>query len=315
MPICISPELPAYKILSAENIFVMAESRAAHQDIRPLHVLVVNLMPNKIETECQFLRLLSNTPLQVEVAFLHVSSHVSKNTSQNYLSTFYRTFSAVKDKYYDGCIFTGAPVEHLAYEGVDYWEELCAIMEWTKTHVFSSVYICWAAFAGLYYHFGVPKYLLPQKMFGVFPQYVLEPHCQLLHGFNDIFHAPHSRHAEVRREDIEHVKSLRILTESPMSGVHIVANENGRQYFITGHSEYNRETLREEYERDKARGLEIQLPYGYFPDDDPKKEPHFSWGCSANLLFSNWLNYCVYQTVPYDLTTLELYNWEWEVGL
>lgn len=237
MPICISPELPAYHTLSEENIFVMDSDRAAHQDIRPLRVLVLNLMPKKIETECQFLRLLSNTPLQVNVEFLHVSSHISKNTSQNHLATFYRTFSEIQDQYYDGCIITGAPVEHLAFEDVDYWQEICTIMEWTKSHVFSTLHICWAALAGLYYHFDVPKYDLPQKMFGVFPQHVLEPHCQLLRGFNDVFHAPHSRHAEVHREDIEKVPQLKILTESELSGVHIVANKNGRQYFITGHSE------------------------------------------------------------------------------
>ncbi|MCD7958073.1 MAG: homoserine O-succinyltransferase [Ruminococcus sp.] len=315
MPICISPELPAYKILAKENIFVMDMNRAAHQDIRPLHVLVVNLMPKKIETECQFLRLLSNTPLQVEVEFLHVSSHICKNTSQNHLATFYRTFSEINDQYYDGCIITGAPVEHLAFEEVDYWEELCIIMEWTKSHVFSTMHICWAAFAGLYYHFHIPKFLLPKKMFGVFPQYVLEPHCQLLRGFNDIFHAPHSRHAEVHREDIEKISKLCILTESPISGVHIVANQNGRQYFITGHSEYNRFTLRDEYLRDLKKGADIQLPYQYFPNDDSSQEPHYSWGCSANLLFFNWLNYCIYQLVPYDLSLLELYNWEWEAGL
>ena len=278
MPICISPELPAYHTLSEENIFVMDSDRAAHQDIRPLRVLVLNLMPKKIETECQFLRLLSNTPLQVNVEFLHVSSHISKNTSQNHLATFYRTFSEIQDQYYDGCIITGAPVEHLAFEDVDYWQEICTIMEWTKSHVFSTLHICWAALAGLYYHFDVPKYDLPQKMFGVFPQ-------------------------------------LKILTESELSGVHIVANKNGRQYFITGHSEYDRDTLKGEYFRDKEKGAEIAVPYGYFPDDDPTKEPHFSWGCSANLLFSNWLNYCVYQQTPYDLTALELYNWDWQAGL
>ena len=223
MPICISPELPAYHILSQENIFVMDSDRAAHQDIRPLRVLVLNLMPKKIETECQFLRLLSNTPLQVDIEFLHVSSHISKNTSQNHLATFYRTFSEIKDQYYDGCIITGAPVEHLKFEDVDYWQEICAIMEWTKSHVFSTMHICWAALAGLYYHFDVPKYDLAQKMFGIFPQYVLEPHCQLLRGFNDVFHAPHSRHAEVHREDIEKVPQLKILTESPLSGVHILS--------------------------------------------------------------------------------------------
>ena len=247
--------------------------------------------------------------------FLHVSSHISKNTSQNHLATFYRTFDEIRDQYYDGCIITGAPVEHLEFQEVDYWQEICQIMEWTKLHVFSTMHICWAAFAGLYYHFDVPKYTLPQKMFGVFPQRVLMPHCQLLRGFNDVFHAPHSRHAEVRRVDIEKVNRLCILTESEQSGVHIVANNNGRQYFITGHSEYDRCTLRQEYLRDAQKGMDIALPYGYFPDDDPTREPHYSWGCSANLLFSNWLNNCVYQLTPYDLTSLEVYNWDWEAGL
>ena len=293
MPICISPELPAYQVLQKERIFVMTEDRAAHQDIRPLRVLVLNLMPKKIETECQFLRLLSNTPIQVTVEFLHVSSHISKNTAQNHLETFYRTFPEIQDEYYDGCIITGAPVEHLDYEAVDYWQEICEIMEWTKTHVYSTLHICWAAMAGLYYHFGMPKYQLPKKMFGVFQHAVKTPYVQLLRGFDDVFLAPHSRHSEVHREDIEQVKQLQILTESPLAGVHIVANNNGRQYFITGHFEYDRKTLAEEYFRDLQKGCAIDLPYGYFPQDDPTQEPLYTWRCSANLLFSNWLNHCV----------------------
>lgn len=293
MPICISPELPAYQVLQKERIFVMTEDRAAHQDIRPLRVLVLNLMPKKIETECQFLRLLSNTPIQVTVEFLHVSSHISKNTAQNHLETFYRTFPEIQDEYYDGCIITGAPVEHLDYEAVDYWQEICEIMEWTKTHVYSTLHICWAAMAGLYYHFGIPKYQLPKKMFGVFQHAVKTPYVQLLRGFDDVFLAPHSRHSEVHREDIEQVKQLQILTESPLAGVHIVANNNGRQYFITGHFEYDRKTLAEEYFRDLQKGCAIDLPYGYFPQDDPTQEPLYTWRCSANLLFSNWLNHCV----------------------
>ena len=315
MPICISPDLPAFHILSEENIFVMTEHRAMHQDIRPLRVLLLNLMPTKITTETQILRKLSNTPIQVEVELLQTASHDSKNTAAEHLEAFYTTFDAVRDEHFDGLIITGAPVEHLKFEDVDYWNEICDIMEWTKSHVFSTLHICWAALAGLYYHFDIPKYDLAQKMFGVFPQHVLEPHCQLLRGFNDVFHAPHSRHAEVHREDIEKVEQLKILTESPLSGVHIVANKNGRQYFITGHSEYDRDTLKGEYFRDKEKGADIALPYDYFPDDDPTKEPHYSWGCSANLLFSNWLNYCVYQQTPYDLTSLELYNWDWQAGL
>ena len=315
MPICISPELPAYQVLQKERIFVMTEDRAAHQDIRPLRVLVLNLMPKKIETECQFLRLLSNTPIQVTVEFLHVSSHISKNTAQNHLETFYRTFPEIQDEYYDGCIITGAPVEHLDYEAVDYWQEICEIMEWTKTHVYSTLHICWAAMAGLYYHFGIPMYQLPKKMFGVFQHAVKTPYVQLLRGFDDVFLAPHSRHSEVHREDIEQVKQLQILTESPLAGVHIVANNNGRQYFITGHFEYDRKTLAEEYFRDLQKGCAIDLPYGYFPQDDPTQEPLYTWRCSANLLFSNWLNHCVYQLTPYDLHALQLYNWNWDAGL
>ena len=315
MPIKIPNGLPAVKVLHDENIFVMTEKRAVKQDIRPLKILLLNLMPKKIETECQFLRLLSNTPIQVTVEFLHVSSHISKNTAQNHLETFYRTFPEIQDEYYDGCIITGAPVEHLDYEAVDYWQEICEIMEWTKTHVYSTLHICWAAMAGLYYHFGIPKYQLPKKMFGVFQHAVKTPYVQLLRGFDDVFLAPHSRHSEVHREDIEQVKQLQILTESPLAGVHIVANNNGRQYFITGHFEYDRKTLAEEYFRDLQKGCAIDLPYGYFPQDDPTQEPLYTWRCSANLLFSNWLNHCVYQLTPYDLHALQLYNWNWDAGL
>lgn len=315
MPICISPDLPAFKTLQNENIFVIGPERAMHQDIRPLKILILNLMPNKIATETQFMRLLSNTSLQVEIQLLQVASHRSKNTSQMHLENFYVTFDEIQKEYYDGCIITGAPVEHIPFEEVDYWKELSEIMEWTKTHVFSTIHVCWGALAGLYYHFGVPKHNLDKKIFGIFEQNVLQPGCQLLKGFNDIFHAPHSRHAEVRRADIEPVSNLTILTESKESGVHIVANNNGRQYFITGHSEYDRNTLKDEYFRDVEKGLTIDLPKHYFPQDDPTQEPHYSWGCSANLLFSNWLNHCVYQLTPFDLTTLELYNWDWNPGL
>ena len=251
MPICIPKELPAFQTLANENIFVMDNDRASHQDIRPLRVLLLNLMPKKIETECQFLRLLSNTPIQVNVEFLQVSSHVSKNTNKMHLDAFYHTFAEIQNEYYDGCIITGAPVEHLSFADVDYWEELQQIMEWTKTHVFSTMHICWGALAGLHYHFGIPKYDLPEKMFGVFPHAVLQKNVQLLRGFDDRFYAPHSRHSEVRRADIEQVPNLKILTESPQAGVHIVANTNGRQYFITGHLEYDRMTLAGEYFRDK----------------------------------------------------------------
>lgn len=315
MPICISPELPAYQTLAKENIFVIDNDRASHQDIRPLRVLILNLMPKKIETECQFLRLLSNTPIQVNVEFLHVSSHVSKNTSKNHLELFYRTFSEIKDEYYDGCIITGAPVEHLDFEKVDYWHELKEIMEWTKTHVFSTLHICWGALAGLYYHFDIPKYNLNQKMFGIFEHEVKVNNIQLLRGFDDKFYAPHSRLSEVRKEDILKIPNLKILTESYLAGVHIVANNNGRQYFITGHFEYDRNTLAEEYFRDIDKGIDIDVPFNYFPEDDPKQEPLYTWRCSANLLFSNWINHCVYQLTPYDLQRLDLYNWEWEAGL
>ncbi len=315
MPIRISSELPAFKTLMNENIFVMAQDRAEHQDIRPLKVVILNIMPKKIETESQLLRLLSNTPLQVDVDLLHVASHVSKNTSLNHLAAFYKTFDEIKDSRYDGMIITGAPVELLDYEEVDYWDEICKIMDWSTTHVFSTLHICWAAQAGLYHHFGIPKYPLVRKMFGIFPHKAEVENCQLLRGFDDIFLVPHSRNTEIRREDIEKNNQLEILTSSEFSGVHIVANKNGRQYFITGHSEYDRDTIANEYFRDKDKGIDIQIPYNYFPDDDPTKSPEFSWRCTANLMFSNWLNYCVYQLTPFDLEELEVRNWEWHAGI
>ncbi|MGN0605416.1 MAG: homoserine O-succinyltransferase [Oscillospiraceae bacterium] len=305
MPIKISQDLPAYSTLVNENIFVMANDRAEHQDIRPLKIIILNLMPKKIETETQILRLLSNTPLQVDIELMHVTSHVSKNTPLTHLSTFYKTFEQVKNNYYDGMIITGAPVEQMDYEQVDYWAEMCEIMEWSKKHVFSTMHICWGAQAGLYYHFGVPKYQLKKKMFGIFPHSIERKNSQLLKGFDEGFLVPHSRHTEVRREDIEKVPQLEILTYSDMSGIHIVANRNGRQYFITGHSEYDRETIAQEYFRDAEKGLEIDIPYNYFPDDDVNKQPVFRWRCHANLMFSNWLNYCVYQRTPYNLDELE----------
>jgi len=315
MPIRISSELPAFKTLMNENIFVMAQDRAEHQDIRPLKVVILNIMPKKIETESQLLRLLSNTPLQVDVDLLHVASHVSKNTSLNHLAAFYKTFDEIKDSRYDGMIITGAPVELLDYEEVDYWDEICKIMDWSTTHVFSTLHICWAAQAGLYHHFGIPKYPLERKMFGIFPHKAEVENCQLLRGFDDIFLVPHSRNTEIRREDIEKNNQLEILTSSEFSGVHIVANKNGRQYLITGHSEYDRDTIANEYFRDKDKGIDIQIPYNYFPDDDPTKSPEFSWRCTANLMFSNWLNYCVYQLTPFDLEELEVRNWEWHAGI
>ena len=315
MPIRISSELPAYKTLGEENIFVMSKERAEHQDIRPLKVIILNIMPKKIETESQLMRLLSNTPLQVDVELLQMASHVSKNTSTSHLDAFYKTFDEIADYRYDGMIITGAPVELLDFEQVDYWKEICSIMEWSKTHVFSTLYICWAAQAGLYYHYGIPKYTLDHKMFGIFPHRAEVSNCQLLRGFDDIFYVPHSRNTEVRREDIERIPQLEILTSSDIAGVHIVANKNGRQYFITGHSEYDRDTIANEYRRDLEKGIDIQLPYNYFPGDNPDNVPVFSWRCTANLMFSNWLNYCVYQKTPYNLDELEVRNWNWQTSL
>ena len=315
MPIRISSELPAFKTLGEENIFVMSKERAEHQDIRPLKVIILNIMPKKIETESQLMRLLSNTPLQVDVELLQMASHVSKNTSTSHLDAFYKTFDEIADYRYDGMIITGAPVELLDFEQVDYWKEICSIMEWSKTHVFSTLYICWAAQAGLYYHYGIPKYTLDHKMFGIFPHRAEVSNCQLLRGFDDIFYVPHSRNTEVRREDIERIPQLEILTSSDISGVHIVANKNGRQYFITGHSEYDRDTIANEYRRDLEKGIDIQLPYNYFPGDNPDNVPVFSWRCTANLMFSNWLNYCVYQKTPYNLDELEVRNWNWQTSL
>jgi homoserine O-succinyltransferase len=293
----------------------MSKERAEHQDIRPLKVVILNIMPKKIETESQLMRLLSNTPLQVDVELLQMASHVSRNTSSHHLGAFYKTFDEISDNRYDGMIITGAPVELLDFEQVDYWKEITNIMEWSKTHVFSTLYICWGAQAGLYYHYGIPKYTLEHKMFGIFPHRAEVSNCQLLRGFDDVFYVPHSRHTEVRREDIERIPQLEVLTSSDIAGVHIVANKNGRQYFITGHSEYDRDTIANEYRRDVEKGLDIQIPYNYFPNDDPNNMPVFSWRCTANLMFSNWLNYCVYQKTPYNLDELEVRNWNWETSL
>lgn len=305
MPIKISDNLPAYTTLINENIFVMTDDAAEHQDIRPLRIAILNLMPMKIETETQLLRLLSNTPIQVDIELVQMASHISKNTSMEHLLKFYKTFEEIKDERFDGLIITGAPIEHLHYTDVDYWEELCEIFEWSKTHVYSTLHICWGAQAGLYYHYNVPKYDLPQKCFGIFPHHIEKPMDPLLKGFGRLFMVPHSRHTEVRREDIEKCDELEILTASDISGVHIIGAKNGRQYFITGHSEYDRCTIANEYFRDVKKGLPIQIPANYFPDDDVTKEPIFSWRCHANQMFSNWLNYCVYQKTPYDLETLE----------
>jgi len=304
MPIKIPTGLPANRILESENIFVMPENRAVHQDIRPLKVLILNLMPTKIVTETQILRCLSNTPLQIEVDLLQASTHISKNTSADHLLSFYTTFDAIRHLKYDGMIITGAPVEHLEFEQVDYWDELCEIMEWSRTHVYSTFHICWGAQAALYHHYGIPKYPLGKKMFGIFQHDVLYPKSPLLRGFDDSFPAPHSRHTEVRAEDIEKKGDLKILSTSPEAGVYIVSSSDGRQIFVTGHAEYDSNTLAGEYFRDLDRGLKIDLPKNYFPGNDPSKTPIVTWRSHAHLLYTNWLNYYVYQGTPYDLDNL-----------
>ena len=304
MPINIPNNLPAFAVLNEENIFVMTDAAAAKQDIRPLKIAIVNLMPKKIETETQILRLLSNTPLQVDVELIQMASHVTKTTSQEHLTKFYRTFNDVKDQRFDGMIITGAPIEHLPFEEVDYWEELCGIMEWSRSNVYSVLHICWGAQAGLHFHYGIPKYDLPRKMFGVFPHKAEVQNCPLLRGFDEIFYVPHSRHTEIRRSDIEKVNSLKILASSNESGVNIISDVSQRQFFFMGHFEYDRLTLSGEYFRDKEKGLDIAVPQHYFPYDDPSQPPNFNWRAHANLIFSNWLNYCVYQETPYDLDKL-----------
>ncbi len=274
------------------------------QDIRPLYILILNLMPTKIETETQILRLLSNSPLQVEIELLQVKSHKSKNTSQEHMLKFYKTFDEIRNKKYDGLIVTGAPVELLDFEQVDYWDELCEIFEWSKKNVYSTFHICWGAQAALYYHYGVPKYPLEEKLFGVFPHKCLDTYHPLMRGIDDVFYVPHSRHTENRRSDIALVKDLQILSYSDYAGVHLVSDMDCRQFFATGHSEYDRETLAKEYFRDINKGLDIKVPFNYFPGDDPSMMPKMSWKGTANLLFTNWLNYFVYQKTPYDLSTL-----------
>ncbi|WP_332634089.1 homoserine O-acetyltransferase MetA [Halalkalibacter flavus] len=301
MPIKIPDHLPAKEILNAENIFVMDESRAYSQDIRPLKIVILNLMPIKETTETQLLRLLGNSPLQVEVSFLYPSTHVSKNTSHEHLYEFYKTFDEIKTKKFDGMIITGAPIEMLDFEVVDYWEELQEIMNWSVDNVTSTLHICWGALAGLYHHYGVNKYPLEAKKFGVFYHSIEKQNVKLLRGFDDEYLAPHSRHTEVRMEDIKQVKDLEILSMSDEAGVYIVASKNGKQIFVTGHSEYDVCTLQNEYERDKEKGLNIDMPYNYFPNDNDQKPPRLRWRAHSNLLFSNWLNYYVYQETPYDL--------------
>ena len=301
MPIKIPNDLPAAKTLQNENIFFMTETRAMTQDIRPLRILIVNLMPKKIETETQLARLLGNSPLQVEPTLIHTSTHQSKNVAEEHLLAFYKTFKDVKEEYFDGMIVTGAPVEQMPFEEVEYWEELCQIMECSKTHVHSSLHICWGSQAGLYYHFGIPKRNLPEKLFGVFPHKVEYKQSILFRGFDDEFFVPQSRHTTVLREDIESKSGLKILASSDKAGVYVVSTKNGRQIFITGHSEYDADTLKAEYDRDIALGKEIKIPENYYPNDDPTKPPIVSWRGHAHLLFSNWLNYFVYQSTPYDV--------------
>ena len=304
MPIQIPNDLPATNTLLQENIFVMTQQRAVSQRIRPLEIVLLNLMPTKIATETQLSRLLGNTPLQVHLELMHMSSHKSKNVSQEHLLTFYKSFDELKHRKFDGMVITGAPVELMDFEDVDYWQELCQIMEWSKTNVHSTFHICWGAQAGLYYHYGVPKYPLEKKLFGVFKHEADYKRAILLRGFDDVFWAPHSRHTTVLREDIEKIPGLKILASSKEAGVYAVMSKGGRQIFVTGHSEYDPETLNNEYVRDKDQGLEIAVPQNYFPDDDDTKPPIVRWRGHANLLFSNWLNYFVYQTTPYDIMTI-----------
>ena len=301
MPIKIPDDLPATEVLSNENIFIIHENRANRQDIRPLKIVILNLMPEKIITEIQILRLLGNSALQVDIILLHPRTHSSKNTSEEHLFKFYNTFNEIIEKKFDGMIITGAPLELLGFEEIDFWEELQEIMDWSLSHVFSTFYICMAAQAGLYYHFGIPKYTLDKKMFGVFPHTINKKNVQLLCGFDDEFFVPHSRYTEVKRDDIEQIPELEILSESKEAGVYIVATRDGRQIFVTGHSEYDPLSLKSEYKRDLNRGLEIDVPKNYFPGDDPNQPPIVRWRGHANLLFSNWLNYHVYQETPYDL--------------
>ncbi|MBQ7357360.1 MAG: homoserine O-succinyltransferase [Clostridia bacterium] len=305
MPIKIPNLLPATNTLLEENIFVMTETRAITQDIRPLHILMLNLMPKKIVTETQIARLVGNSPLQVELDLLQTASHKSTHTSEDHMLSFYKTFDEVKDKKYDGLIITGAPVEHMEFEDVEYWDELCEIMEWSKTHVTSTLHICWGAQAGLYYHFGVKKYPLDKKLFGIFKHKVDYKKSILFRGFDDEFLAPHSRHTTCLREDIEAVQGLRILASSDEAGVYVCTTPLGRQIFVTGHPEYDANTLREEYFRDKNLGLPIEIPKNYFPNDDDTKDPAVTWRSAANLLYYNWLNYFVYQTTPYDINEIK----------
>ena len=303
MPIKIDNQLPARKTLESENIFVMDENRATTQDIRPLRILILNLMPTKITTETQLARLLGNTPLQIEVELLTVG-RAPKHTAKEHMLAFYKTFDSVKDQYFDGMVITGAPVETMPFEEVEYWQELCEIMDWSTSHVYSTFHICWGAQAALYHHYGIPQEPLPEKLFGVFHHRVTHKGSILFRGFDDVFMVPHSRHTTVSRENILKVKELKILAESEEAGVYAISTDEGRRIFITGHSEYDTETLAQEYWRDKEAGLPIKVPQNYFPDDDDSKQPASTWRSGANLLYSNWLNYFVYQSTPYDINTV-----------
>lgn len=304
MPIKIDDRLPAKESLEKENIFVMTQSRAQGQDIRPLKILILNLMPTKVETETQLLRLLGNTPLQVDIELLQTATHKAKHTDEDHMLMFYKTFEEVKDKKYDGMIVTGAPVELLEFEEVDYWPELCEIFEWSKTNVYSTFHICWGAQAALYYHYGIPKHKLPEKMFGVYPHKPLDLYHPLLRGFDDCYNVPQSRHTETRFNDIALCKDLQILSYSEISGIHLISDLDCRKFFATGHSEYDADTLAKEYFRDKEKGLAIQLPYNYFPDNDPTQKPIMTWRNVGTLMFTNWLNYFVYQKTPYDINSI-----------
>lgn len=306
MPLNLPDKLPAINLLKEENIFVIDNSRANAQDIRPLKIVVLNLMPLKITTETDLIRLLSNSPLQIEVSFMKLKSHTSKNTPIEHMKAFYRDFASMREERFDGMIITGAPVEHLEFEDVNYWSEITEIFDWTRTHVMSTMYICWAAQAGLYYHYGIPKYPLEKKMFGIFEHHVTEgfSHLPIFRGFDDVFYVPHSRHTEVRREDIDKCKDLQVVSESDESGVHIVMARGGREIFVTGHSEYSPYTLDGEYRRDLGKGLPIDMPKNYYRNDDSEQGPLVRWRSTANLLFSNWLNYYVYQETPYDINQI-----------
>lgn len=306
MPLNLPDKLPAINLLKEENIFVIDNSRANAQDIRPLKIVVLNLMPLKITTETDLIRLLSNSPLQIEVSFMKLKSHTSKNTPIEHMKAFYRDFASMREERFDGMIITGAPVEHLEFEDVNYWSEITEIFDWTRTHVMSTMYICWAAQAGLYYHYGIPKYPLEKKMFGIFEHHVTEgfSHLPIFRGFDDVFYVPHSRHTEVRREDIDKCKDLQVVSESDESGVHIVMARGGREIFVTGHSEYSPYTLDGEYRRDLGKGLPIDMPKNYYRNDDLEQGPLVRWRSTANLLFSNWLNYYVYQETPYDINQI-----------